>query len=253
MPLSTPDAVASARRPGAGGLRNLLRLLTFATLAALPAWGMTAAPARAGDCRSKPAPGVDWQDCNKSNIIIRGENLTGANLTGTDLTMTDMRSTTLSGAKLQKATLVRSSLAGADAAGTDFSRVEAFRTNFTGLIAPGSTFISAELQRADFISAELTNADFGKAELGRADFEGAVISGAKFTFANLSRAHFTGTTLGAPVDFTGAFMFLTRIEGVDLSDATGLAQSQIDLTCGDADTTLPSGLAAPPSWPCTFD
>ena len=251
--MSTPETNASTRRLDVGGLRNLRRLLTFASLAALPAWAMTALPARAADCRAQPASGIDWQDCNKSNIVIRGADLSGANLTGTDLTMTDLRSATLNGAKMQKATLVRSSLAGADATGTDFSRVEAYRTNFTGIIAPGSTFTSAELQRADFISAELTNADFEKAELGRADFEGAVISGAKFAYANLSRAHFAGTTISAPVDFTGAFMFLTRIEGVDLSTATGLAQSQIDLACGDELTKLPGGLVASQSWPCTFD
>lgn len=251
--MSTPETMPSARRCGGLDFRSLLRFLAFAALTALPAWGISAAPANAADCRSQPAPGVDWQDCNKSNIVIRGANLSGANLSGADLTMTDLRSTTLSGAKLQKATLVRSSLAGADATGADFSRVEAYRANFTGIIAPGSSFSSAELQRADFISAELTNAMFEKAELGRADFEGAVIGGAKFAYANLSRAQFRGATINAPVDFTGAFMFLTRIEGVDLSAATGLAQAQIDLACGDAKTRLPSGLAASQSWPCSFD
>lgn len=251
--MSTPETTLSARRTVGHGFHNLLRLLLFAALATLPVSILASVSARAQDCRSQPAPGVDWRDCNKSNIVIRGADLSGANLTGTDLSMTDLRSTTLTGAKLQKATLVRSSLAGADATGSDFSRVEAYRTNFTGIIAPGSSFSSAELQRADFISAELTNADFEKAELGRADFEGAVISGAKFAYANLSRAHFTGTTISAPVDFAGAFMFLARIEGVDLSSATGLAQPQIDLACGDANTKLPGGLVASQSWPCTFD
>lgn len=248
--MSTPDTPSSARRAGARGFSTIRRLLMVATLCAPPA---AVAPAMAADCRSQPAPGADWQDCNKSNIVIRGADLSGANLTGTDLSMTDLRSTTLKGAKLHKATLVRSSLAGADATGSDFSRVEAYRTSFAGIVAPGTTFASAELQRADFKGADLTNADFGKAELGRAEFEGAAIGGVTFAYANLSRAQFADVTLGAPVDFTGAFMFLTRIEGVDLSTATGLAQAQVDLACGDGTTRLPAGLAAPSTWPCTFD
>ncbi|NEK55267.1 pentapeptide repeat-containing protein, partial [Rhizobium leguminosarum] len=47
-----------------------------------------------------------------------------------------------------------------------------------------------------------------------------------------------------------AFMFLTHIEGLDLSAATGLEQAQIDLACGDASTKLPVGLSAPTTWPC---
>ena len=34
-------------------------------------------------------------------------------------------------------------------------------------------------------------------------------------------------------------LFLTRIEGLDLSAATGLAQWQIDMSCGDGNTKLP--------------
>ncbi|RST86849.1 pentapeptide repeat-containing protein [Aquibium carbonis] len=251
--MPTPDARTSGRLPGACDVRKHLGLAALASGLAMAVSALSGVAALAADCRSQAAPGVDWQDCTKSNIVIRGANLANANLTGTDLTMTDLRSTTLTGAKLQKATLVRSSLAGANAAGADFSRVEAYRTSFSGIIAPGSAFSSAELQRADFTGAELTNAIFEKAELGRANFNGASIGGAKFDYANLSRAQFTGAVLNAPIDFTGAFMFLTRIEGVDLSAATGLAQAQIDLACGDANTRLPGDLAASPSWPCTFD
>ena len=50
---------------------------------------------------------------------------------------------------------------------------------------------------------------------------------------------------------TLAFMFLTRIEGLDLSAAWGLQQAQIDLACGDTSTKLPAGLSAPAHWPCT--
>jgi uncharacterized protein YjbI with pentapeptide repeats len=244
--MSTPETIR-----GFASVSRFHRSLLLAASVALVA--AMAAPAQASDCRSQPAPGVDWTDCSKNNIVLRGANLARASLVGTDFTMTDLRSSTLTEAKLQKATLVRSSLAGAEATGGDFSRVEAYRTSFASMAAAGANFASAELQRADFASAELSGANFEKAELGRADFEGAVIGGAKFAFANLSRAHLVGATIDAPIDFKGAFMFLTRLEGLDLSTATGLTQAQIDLACGDADTTLPQGLTAPANWPCTFD
>jgi hypothetical protein len=45
-------------------------------------------------------------------------------------------------------------------------------------------------------------------------------------------------------------MFLTLLDGADLSGATGLTQDQIDIACGSADTRLPVGLTPPAGWPC---
>ncbi len=103
-----------------------------------------AAPA----CRSGPAPGVDWQDCDKKLIVLRGANLSGANLFNVDFTSTDLRQANLLASNLEKATLVRASLAGASARGANFNRIEAFRTDFSGIDAEGATFASAEMQRS---------------------------------------------------------------------------------------------------------
>ncbi|RVN83649.1 pentapeptide repeat-containing protein, partial [Sinorhizobium meliloti] len=154
---------------------------------------------------------------------------------------------------LEKATLVRASLAGARADKANFSRVEAYRGNFSAISAENASFASAELQRTDFTGARLTGADFEKAELGRANFDKAVLTGTRFSMANLSRAKLSGAVLEGPIDLDRAFLFLTRIEGVDLSSASGLTQEQVDLTCGDGATKLPSGLAAPGKWPCPPD
>ena len=117
----------------------------------------------------------------------------------------------------------------------------------------GATFASAEMQRSNFANAVLVNVDFTKAELGRADFTGADITGTKFALANLARADFSKAKFSAPIDFANSFLYLTRIEGLDLSAATGLAQWQVDMSCGDGNTRLPSGLVASASWPCDFD
>ena len=57
----------------------------------------------------------------------------------------------------------------------------------------------------------------------------------------------------ATSDFTGAYVFQTRLEGVDLSAAVGLEQGQIDIACGDGATRLPAGLSSPAAWPCAVE
>jgi uncharacterized protein YjbI with pentapeptide repeats len=210
-------------------------------------------PAFAADCDALPAPGVNWQNCQKRIIMLQGSDLSGANLAGADFTSTDLRDTNLQGANLEKATLVRTSFSGANAQGANFTRVQGYRTDFSGMNGKGAPFVFAELQRSNFKGANLEGADFEKAELGRAQFDDAVITGTNFLLANLARADLTSAKFTGPIDFTNAFMFLTRIAGVDLSAATGLQQWQIDMACGDEQTRLPDGLKASADWPCPPD
>jgi uncharacterized protein YjbI with pentapeptide repeats len=209
--------------------------------------------AQAVHCKSSPSPGLDWSNCNKSMLMLGRSNLEGATLFNADFTSSDLRGTNLNSANLEKATLVRASLAGASAVGANFASVEAYRISFVGASAEGASFVRAGLQRANFSQARLTGANFEKAELGRANFNGAVMTGTKFSQANLARADLTLTIFEGPIEFDSAFMYLTRIEGLDLSAASGLRQTQIGLACGDAATKLPAGLYAPGNWPCAFD
>jgi uncharacterized protein YjbI with pentapeptide repeats len=214
---------------------------------------ITVSAAHAADCKAAPEPGIDWRGCNKSSLVLSGSSLDKANLFGADFNYTDLRQSSFVGANLEKAALIRSSLAGSKADQANFSRIEGYRTSFSGVSAQQANFASAELQRADFSNANLTGADFRKAELGRANFQGAVITGAAFGMANLSRAKLAAAKYKGPLDFTGAFLFLTRIEGMDLSASTGLVQWQVDETCGDANTKLPEGLEPAADWPCPPD
>ncbi|ANL27114.1 pentapeptide repeat-containing protein [Rhizobium phaseoli] len=224
--------------------RSPLGLLAFLLLAFAPI------STRAADCGSTASPKLDWQECSKKNLMLQGSDLEGANLFSTDFSLTDLSGGNFKSANLEKATLVRASLEGSHAEGANFAKVEAYRASFANIAAEGASFAGAELQRANFGGARLSGASFEKAELGRADFDKAVLTGVKFSFANLSRADLSNATFEGPVIFERAFMFLTRIEGLDLSAAAGLEQAQIDLACGDASTKLPSGLSAPATWPC---
>lgn len=210
-------------------------------------------PALAADCGSMPSAGINWNDCIKKNLMLEGSDFQGANLADADLTLTNMSGANLSGANLEKATLVRAWFTGAQAVKANFAKIEAYRSGFENVTADGASFAGAELQRANFHGAQLSGANFEKAELGRANFNGAVLTGASFSLANLSRADLSTSQFEGPIAFDGAFMFLTRINGLDLSAATGLEQAQIDLTCGDSKTKLPAGLSAPKNWPCVSD
>ena len=213
----------------------------------------TAPAIAAYDCRAAAAPGVNWEGCDRKLLMLRSSDLSGAKLADANLTSTDLRDSNLVEADFEKATLFRASLAGAKAAGTKFDRIEAYRADFTGIDAAGASFASAELQRASFEGALLAKADFTKADLGRAQFHGADLTGSRFSLANLARADFRGIVPSTSVDFDGAFLFIARLEGLDLSTATGLKQQQIDIACGDEKTLLPDGLMSPAAWPCKFD
>jgi uncharacterized protein YjbI with pentapeptide repeats len=52
-------------------------------------------------------------------------------------------------------------------------------------------------------------------------------------------------------DLTGAYLYLTRLAGANLSQARGLKQEQLDLACGSNETKLPPGLKTPETWPCS--
>ena len=228
------------------------RSALVATLA-VAAWILPGATLKAAECTSPPAPGVDWQECTKKHLMLPGSNFERANLAGADLSLTDLSNTQMAFANLEKAKLQRAWFTGANLDNTNFSRVEAYRTGFLKVSAIGANFSSAELQRADFRGAALKGANFEKAELGRGNFKGATLTNTRFSYANLSRADLTQIVFEGPLQFDQAFMYLTRIEGLDLSASKGLTQLQIDLACGDAKTKLPSGIVPPTTWPCEFD
>lgn len=209
--------------------------------------------ADAADCRADPAPQIDWSNCAKKNLVLSGSDFSAANFRDTDLSFTDMRDTNLTGAVLEKATLIRTWFTGARLEKANFARVEAYRSTLENVAAQGASFASAELQRATFNGADLRYASFDKADLSRVSFDDAVLSGASFAYANLSRADLSKARVEGTIGLDRAFMLLTRIEGLDLSRATGLDQSQIEIACGDTETRLPKGLTAPATWPCPKD
>ncbi|TCR04916.1 uncharacterized protein YjbI with pentapeptide repeats [Neorhizobium sp. JUb45] len=227
--------------------------LFLATVISGASYLVAPAASGAGSCGSSAAAKVDWSGCVKKNLMMSGNDFQGANLSEADFSMTDLRNNNLTGANLQKTRIIRAWFTGSTADKADFSRAEGYRAGLQNVSAKGASFESAELQRANFGGADLTGANFEKAELGRTSFDKTNLTDVDFTLANLSRADLSKAIFTTAPRFDRAFMFLTRIEGLDLSGAVDLAQSQVDLSCGNAETKLPKGLRAPAMWPCPDD
>ena len=231
--------------------------------------GLSTSFAVAG-CRDGARAGVDWTDCSKGNLMLGKSNLAGAVLTSTRLTSTDLSGSNLSGAKLQGAELSFVRFEGADLSGADLTRAtggrtsfaranlrrarfdssEFSRSNFSGAQLLEASLTKSEMNRSSFQEADLTGADMSKAELARVVLTKAQVTRVNFSYSNLARADLRGLSLEG-ADLAGAYLFLTRIDGADMSKAAGLKQEQIDLACGTAETRLPPGLAQPRDWPCS--
>lgn len=239
-----------------------------AIFAALLLLALPLSPALA-ECSDEPGPGVDWSECEKGRLMFgsadlsngafvqtffTGTDLAKANLAGSDLSLAELSNARLAGADLagavlEKAVGARVDFSGANMAGANLTAAEFSRSNFQRANLVGADLTNSELSRSDFTEADLTGAIMAKAELPRIVLASAVVSGVTFTFSNLARADLRGVNF-EDADFTGAYMFLTVIEGADLSRTKGLSADQLDMACGSAETQLPSGLTAPEGWPC---
>ena len=208
-------------------------------------------PSFAG-CSDKPKPKVDWTKCTKTQLVLQNKDLSGAVLSHANLSKTDLMRANLQGVSLDHAVIDRARLQEADLMGANLTMVQGIKANFQEANLAGVRFRGAELLRADFSNANLEKADLSGTELGRAILAGANLRGAKFNFSNVARANFKGAQL-QNVNLAGAYMYLTEIEGVDLSQTIGITPQQLKLTCGDDSTQLPAGLERPISWPCEKD
>ncbi|MEO0910055.1 MAG: pentapeptide repeat-containing protein [Pseudomonadota bacterium] len=202
-------------------------------------------------CDEQARPGVQWEDCRKRNLIMQGTDFSGANMARSDLSSSDLRQIKLGKADMQKANLTRASLMGAQAVDVNFTGVSGNRTDFSEGDFTNSVFLKAEISRANFKNSILSNVDLSKAELSRVNFNGADLSGVNFNYSSLARADLRNSKFDKPFSLKGAFLYRSRIEGLDLSNIEGLAEWQVEMACGDKDTKLPAGISRPQNWPCS--
>ncbi len=205
-------------------------------------------PASAG-CDDDREPGMDWSGCRKMHKVLDEEDFTGSLFHEANLSLSNLKESNFTRAGMIKVDLTRAKLDEARFEQTDLLKSVGYRASFRKARFNNSRMTKSEYSRADFSEAQFENIDWAKAELGRANFTGASFKEVNFEFSNLARARFTKANL-LGVYFTKAYTYLTRLEGVDLSEVYDLMQDQLDMACGDDKTRLPEGLVMPASWPC---
>lgn len=203
-------------------------------------------------CSDRPGPGIDWSKCEKEKRRLGGEDLSGGHFLKTDLSGSDLSEANLSHSHLIGANLTRTNLQGANLEGADLTKALGGRASFKGAELKNAVLAKAELPRADFSETELAGTDLTKADLARANMTGSRLTDVELKFANLSRAKLQGAVVVAS-DFGGAYTYLMRIEGADLSQAQGLTQDQLDIACGNDSSKLPAGLQVSDQWPCDWE
>ena len=168
-------------------------------------------------------------DATLTRADLTGADLTGAVLTDADLTRAILRDAALPDAALPDAALSYATL---------------IYTDLTEAVLIGADLTHADLRGADLSSALLINAVLGDADLRGADLSSAFLIGATLTRADLTGAVLTDATLTRAI-LIGAVLADADFRNATLIGAT-LTQAQLDLACGDAETTLSGGLTIPP-------
>ena len=201
------------------------------------------------DCDDKRNPGMDWTGCKKINKFMDGSNFVGSRFDRANLTLSKLDDSDFTDASLVKTNMTRTSARNSRFVNADMNKAVGYRARFHSATVAKTNLSKSEFSRAEFNDAEISDTDWSKSELGRADFTGASLRNVEFDFTNLARALFADARLDN-VNFDGAYTYLTRFEGVDLTRTQNLSQVQIDLSCGDQETRLPEGLTVPEHWPC---
>jgi len=235
-------------RTGTSAKRTPRDLVVFGLMLAAGLFGGSAL----AECKDSSGPGVDWRKCDKRLLILSNQDMSKGRLARTDFGRSDLSGANLMDVAASGATFDYARLHGADLSRAKLVKVIAYRADFSRAKLVGADLGKAELPRTNFTEANLTGANLRKAELSRSILQGVLLMRANLDGADLARANLKDAKL-AGAKFKNARFLQTRIEGVDLSAATGLRQQQIDEACGDANTKLPSGLKHPASWPCRLD
>lgn len=119
-----------------------------------------------------------------------------------------------------------------------------FQADFSYTNLSGRDFSGSRLRQADLSLATADRTRFHGANLSIANLFGGRFSSADFSNANLQEAVFVGAYLGG-ARFAGADLTNANFSGAEMDSAQGLTQLQLNAACGDATTTLPTGMTIP--------
>ena len=180
-----------------------------------------------------------------------------------DLSGSDLGGLDLSGFILDEANLDNASLLGTNLRGASLKFAIAQETvlqsaNLSGANLTGANLQSANLRLSQLVETNLSGANLRKAKLEwsnlqsanlqRVDLRGASLQGTNLQNADLTDAVLDGTDVSTRKSTTARDNDEYRSSSIDLSNAKGLSQSQIDSMEGDTGTLLPPELKIPSHW-----
>lgn len=216
----------------------------------------------------------DLSGSKLASVNMSGAVVSGVNFDSADMTFANLNATTISDSDFQGADLSHATFLGS---------VEIYRSNFSNTILHHAEFNAANVVDSDFSSAEFKNANLARSyfkddvtlenasfentelvaaqwpgidasyaninasdlreiDLSGANLEGIQMEGVDLKFANLSGANLSQAIL-ADVTLRGTILVGAHMPGAELHETIDLQQSQLDQSCGDADTRLPPGLS----------
>ena len=184
--------------------------------------------------------GADFTDASMKKTDLSHGDLRGADLSGADLQSADLGSANLRKATLWNARLEHANLSNAELQAAVLDRTSAVNADFRG-----AKLGEAKLNGANFLNANFSNANLKKADLSETNLQGAVFLHAFLKEADLGLAKLDRANLFR-AKLHGADLFGATFKGVDLSNAMGLTQDQIDQACGNNETKLPAGFTIRP-------
>lgn len=128
--------------------------------------------------------------------------------------------------------------------GASCANCDLFQISLAYLGIEGRDFSGARIRQADFSLATADRAHFRGANMSLTNFFGARLANADLRDANMEGATFVGAFLGG-ARMSGASLDGANFSGAELALAQGLSQDQLNTACGDATTTLPTGMTIP--------
>jgi len=155
-------------------------LITFGFLLAITLMAIlypTTIPMPMPNCSAPAEPGVNWNNCLKSQA---------------DLANMDMRAAHLRNSHLNDARLMNTILAEADIAYANLRHADLSYSDLSGAILFGANLSAADLSNADLRNADLAYADLSNAKLGGAEFTGARLDNAIWIDGQICQANSSG-------------------------------------------------------------
>lgn len=170
--------------------------------------------ATSGDCNAKPQRGLNWYNCDKSNLDLRSQDLRESHFENTNFSKTD-----LSGAILKDSDFIGTNFEDANLSNADLSNTILINVNFKNANLEGVILDNAQLFNLDFsiiklpIEVLMKLNSFPGAKLQGMNFQGWDLSGKTIMEADLRNSNLSNGT------FVETFFNNAQLQNANMSSS----------------------------------